>query len=99
MEGTSPTALSVTAESELSRIHFYPGFFPNLLEQPPQEKLHMITEIVRSLIFYLSYRKWSSSYNIKPSTDPAQADHNYTSVSLSILCVVINPRFKEYMGI
>lgn len=59
----------------------------------------MITETVRSLIFYLLYRKWSWGYNIKPSTDPAQADHNYTSISLFILWVIINPRFKEYMGI
>lgn len=66
---------------------------------PPQEELHMIIEIVRSLIFCLSHRKWSWGYNIKPNTDSAQADHNYTSVSLSILCVIINPRFKEYMGI
>lgn len=66
---------------------------------PPQEKLHMIIEIVRQVIFYLSYRKWSWGYNVKPSADPAQADHNYTSVSFSIFCVIINPRFKEYMGI
>lgn len=66
---------------------------------PPQEKLHTIIEIVRQVIFYLSYRKWSWGYNVKPSADPAQADHNYTSVSLSIFCVIINPRFKEYMGI
>lgn len=65
----------------------------------PQEKLHMIIEIVRSLIFYLSYWKWNWGYNIKPSADPEQADHNYTSVSFSILCAVINPRFKEYIGI
>lgn len=69
------------------------------LTVPPQEKLHMIIEIVWSLIFYLSYKKWSWGYNIKPSTDPAQADHNYTSASLSMLGVIINARFKEYMGI
>lgn len=34
MDSTSPTALPVTAKSEITRIHFHVGFFPNPLEQP-----------------------------------------------------------------